>query len=248
MHLIGLKEVSFSYTFGEGNLFERVNLDINSGDRIGLIGPNSCGKTTLLKIILGEEKSVSGKRVQSKSNLQVGYLRQESTVKYEGSVLDYTLEAFSQIQKLYSEFKNLERDSSDAGRATEYAFLKEKFVSVGGWGVKAEVEKILSGLNFTKDETTLDLKLLSSGQKTKANLAKILLSKPDFMVLDEPTNHLDLSSLEWLEKWLAHFKGTLLIVSHDRAFLNKTVNKIWDLRRRTLKEYKGDYSSYYQQR
>ena len=248
MHLIGLKDLSFSYTFGEGNLFERVNLDINSGDRIGLIGPNGCGKTTLLKIILGEEKLVSGKRVQSKSNLQMGYLKQESTVKYKGSVLDYTLEAFPQIQKLYREFKNLERDSSDADRATEYAFLKEKFASVGGWGVKAEVEKILSGLNFTKDETTLDLKLLSSGQKTKANLARILLSKPDFMVLDEPTNHLDLSSLEWLERWLVNFKGTLLIVSHDRAFLNKTVNKIWDLRRGTLKEYKGDYSSYYQQR
>ena len=248
MHLIGLKVVSFSYTFGEGFLFEKVNLDINSGDRIGLIGPNGCGKTTLLKIILGEEKLVSGKRAQSKSNLQIGYLKQESTVKYKGSLLDYTLEAFPQIQKLYREFKNLERDSSDADRATEYAFLKEKFASVGGWGVKAEVEKILSGLNFTKDETTLDLKLLSSGQKTKANLARILLSKPDFMVLDEPTNHLDLSSLEWLERWLVNFKGTLLIVSHDRAFLNKTVNKIWDLRRGTLKEYKGDYSSYYQQR
>src|SRR4030067_2669007 len=109
MHLIGLKEVSFSYTFGEGNLFERVNLDINSGDRIGLIGPNGCGKTTLLKIILGEEKLVSGKRVQSKSNLQMGYLSQEITVNYKGSVLDYTLGAFPQIQKLFSEFKNLEK-------------------------------------------------------------------------------------------------------------------------------------------
>jgi len=248
MHLIGLKDVSFSYTFGEGNLFEKVNLDINSGDRIGFIGPNGCGKTTLLKIILGEEKLVSGKRVQTKSNLQIGYLSQESTVEYEGSVLDYILEAFPQIQKLYREFKNLERDSSDVGRATEYTLLQERFASAGGWEVKAEAEKTLSGLNFTKDETALDFKVLSSGQKTKANLAKILLSKPDFMVLDEPTNHLDLSSLEWLEKWLLGFKGTLLIVSHDRAFLDKTVNKIWDLRRGALKEYKGDYSFYYQQR
>lgn len=248
MHLIGLKDVSFSYTFGEGKLFEKVNMDISSGDRIGLIGPNGCGKTTLLKIILGEEKLVSGKRVQSKSNLQIGYLKQESTVEYKGSLLDYTLEAFPQIQKLYSEFKNLERDLSDAGRATEYTPLHERFASAGGWEIKAEAEKTLSGLNFTKDETALDVKLLSSGQKTKANLAKILLSKPDFMALDEPTNHLDLSSLEWLEKWLAHFKDTLLVVSHDRAFLDKTVNKIWDLRRGALKEYKGDYSSYHQQR
>jgi ATP-binding cassette, subfamily F, member 3 len=248
MHLIGLKEVSFSYTFGEGFLFEKVNLDINSGDRIGLIGPNGCGKTTLLKIILGEEKLVSGKRVQPKSNLQIGYLRQESTFKYNGSLLDYTLEVFPQIHKLYSEFKNLERDSSDPGRATEYTLLQERFASVGGWGVKAEAEKTLSGLNFSRDETSLDFKLLSSGQKTKANLTRILLSKPDFMVLDEPTNHLDLFSLEWLEKWLVNFKGTLLIVSHDRAFLDKTVNKIWDLRRGTLKEYRGIYSSYYQQR
>lgn len=248
MHLIGLKDVGFSYTFGEGFLFEKVNLDINSGDRIGLIGPNGCGKTTLLKIILGEEKLVSGNRVQAKSNLQMGYLKQESTFKYNGSVFDYTLEAFPQIHKLYSEFKNLERDLSDAGRATEYALLQERVASAGGWEIKAEAEKTLSGLNFTKDESALDFKVLSSGQKTKANLARILLSKPDFMVLDEPTNHLDLSSLEWLEKWLVNFKGTLLIVSHDRAFLDKTVNKIWDLRRGSLKEYRGNYSFYYQQR
>jgi len=248
MHLLGLKDVGFSYTFGQGNLFEKVSLDINSGDRIGLIGPNGCGKTTLLKIILGEEKLVSGKRVQSKSNLQIGYLSQECTVEYKGSLLDYTLEIFPQIQKLYSEFKNLERDSSDAGRATEYALLQERFASAGGWEIKAEAEKTLSGLNFTQGEMALDFKLLSSGQKTKAALAKILLSRPDFMVLDEPTNHLDLSSLEWLEKWLSSFKGTLLIVSHDRAFLDKTISKIWDLRRGTLKEYKGNYSSYHQQR
>jgi ATP-binding cassette subfamily F protein 3 len=171
MHLLGLKDVSFSYTFGEGFLFEKVNVDMNSGDRIGLIGPNGCGKTTLLKIILGEEKLVSGKRVQSKSNLQIGYLKQESTFKYNGSVLDYTLEAFPQLQKLYSEFKNSERDSSDAGRATECALLQERVASAGGWEIKAEAEKALSGLNFTKDESALDFKLLSSGQKTKANLS-----------------------------------------------------------------------------
>jgi ATP-binding cassette subfamily F protein 3 len=248
MHLLGLKDASFSYTFGQGNLFEKVNLDINSGDRIGLIGPNGCGKTTLLKIVLGEEKPVSGIRVQSKSNLQVGYLKQESSIGYDGSVLNFVLEAFLQIQKLYSEFRNLERDLSDEGKKNEYAFLQDRFKSEGGWEIKAEAEKTLSGLNFTPDEIALDFKLLSSGQKTKASLAKILLSTPDFMVLDEPTNHLDLSSLEWLEKWLANFKGTLLIVSHDREFLNKTVNKIWDLRRGTLREYRGNYSSYHQQR
>jgi ATP-binding cassette subfamily F protein 3 len=248
MHLLGLKNVSFSYTFGQGNLFEKINLDIDSGDRTGLIGPNGCGKTTLLKIILGEEKPISGIRVLSKSNLQVGYLNQESSVEYQGSLLDYTLEAFPQIQKLYAEFKNLERDSLNADEVTEYALLQERFVSAGGWEIKAEAEKALSGLNFTQDETALAFKLLSSGQKTKANLVKILLSKHDFMVLDEPTNHLDLASLEWLEKWLSSFKGTLLIVSHDRAFLDKTVNQIWDLRRGSLKEYKGNYSSYRQQR
>ncbi|HVP36710.1 MAG TPA: ABC-F type ribosomal protection protein [Terriglobales bacterium] len=248
MHLLGLKDVSFSYTFGQGNLFEKVNLDINSGDRIGLIGPNGCGKTTLLKIILDEEKPVSGKRVLSRSNLQIGYLRQESSVNYQGSLLDYILETFPQIQKLYSEFKNFGRDLSDEDRTAEYTLLQERFESLGGWGIKVEAEKTLDGLNFTREEMALDFKLLSSGQKTKASLARILLSRPDFIVLDEPTNHLDLSSLEWLEKWLANFKETLLIVSHDRAFLDKTVNKIWDLRRGTLKEYKGNYSSYHQQR
>ena len=248
MHLLGLKDVSFSYTFGQGNLFEKVSLDINSGDRIGLIGPNGCGKTTLLKIILGEEKPVSGKIVRSKSNLQMGYLKQESMVEYAGSLLDYTLEAFPQIQKLYAALKNSGQDSSGVDRETEYTLLQEKFTSAGGWELKAETEKTLSGLNFTGDETALDFRLLSSGQKTKAALGKILLSRPDFMVLDEPTNHLDLSSLEWLEKWLGNFKGTLLIVSHDRAFLDKTVTKIWDLRRGTLKEYDGNYSSYYRKR
>ncbi len=248
MHLLGLKDVSFSYTFGQGNLFEKVSLDINSGDRIGLIGPNGCGKTTLLKIILGEEKPVSGKIIQSRSNLQVGYLRQESAVEYKGSLLEFTLGASPQIQELYSELKNSEKDLSDVSRATEYTLLRERFASAGGWEAKAEAEKTLNGLNFTKDETALDFELLSSGQKTKAALAKILLSRPEFLVLDEPTNHLDLSGLEWLEKWLGGFKGTLLVVSHDRAFLDKTVREIWDLRRGTLKGYKGNYSSYYQHR
>ncbi len=248
MHLIGLKDISFSYTFGEGNLFEKINLDINSGDRIGLIGPNGCGKTTLLKIIIGEEKPVSGKILYSKSSIQTGYLKQEITSGYKGTLLDYVLEIYPEIQKVYSDLKRAELNISNEETATQYALLQEKFSSLRGGEIKAEVEKTLSGLGFSKEEMVLDFNKLSSGQKTKANLAKILLSQPDFMILDEPTNHLDLSSLEWLEEYLLNFRGTLLIVSHDRTFLDKTVEKIWDLRRGSLNEYKGNYSFYFEQK
>jgi len=248
MHLIGLKEVSFSYTFGEGNLFEKVKLDINTGDRIGLIGPNGCGKTTLLKIIIGEEKPVSGKMVQSRTDIPIGYLKQESNTGYEGTLLDYTLEVFPQIHKAYSELIRLELNISNEEVVTQYALLQEKFSSLRGWETKAKVEKTLSGLGFSKEEIFLDFNKLSSSQKTKADLVKILLAKLDFMILDEPTNHLDLSSLEWLEKRLLDFKGTLLVVSHDRTFLDKTIEKMWDLRRGELKEYKGNYSFYYAQK
>jgi len=248
MHLMSLKEVSFSYTFGEANLFEKVSLDINSGDRIGLIGPNGCGKTTLLKIIIGKQKPVSGKRSLSRSNIQIGYLKQEINTEYEGTLLDYTLAVFPRIQKLYSELKRLEKDLSNKEVVTQYSLLQEEFNSLRGWERKAEVEKTLSGLGFSKDEIDLDFNKLSSGQKTKADLVKILLLQPDFMILDEPTNHLDLSSLEWLEKYLLDFRSTLIIVSHDRAFLDKTVEKIWELRREELKEYKGNYSFYFEQK
>jgi len=248
MHLLSLKEVAFSYTFGEGNLFEKVSLDINSGDRIGLIGPNGCGKTTLLRIIIGEQKPVSGKRSLSRSNFQTGYLKQEINTEYEGTLLEYTLAAFPRIQKLYSELKRLEKDLSNKNAATQYSLLQEEFNSLRGWERKAEAEKALTGLGFSKDEIGLDFNKLSSGQKTRADLARILLLQPDFIILDEPTNHLDLSGLEWLEKYLSDFKGTLLVISHDRAFLDKTAEKIWELRRGELKEYKGSYSFYYEQK
>ena len=248
MHLLNLKDVSFSYTFGEGNLFEKINLDINSGDRIGLIGPNGCGKTTLLKIIIGEEKPVSGKILYSKSSIQIGYLKQEITSGHKGTLLNYVLEIYPEIQKIYSDLKKSELNISNEEVATQYALLQEKFSSLRGGETKAEVEKTLSGLGFSKEEMALDFNKLSSGQKTKADLVKTLLAKPDFMILDEPTNHLDLSSLEWLDGYLLNFRNTLLIVSHDRTFLDKTVEKIWDLRRGSLKEYKGNYSFFFEQK
>ncbi len=248
MHLLSLKNISFSYTFGEDNLFEKINLDINSGDRIGLIGPNGCGKTTLLRIIIGEQEPVSGKVSLSKTNIQIGYLKQESSIEYKGTLLDYTLEAFPEVKKLHSKLKEVERDLSSKESATQYSLLQEQFNSLEGWGAKAEAEKTLTGLGFSEGEMSLDFNLFSSGQKTKADLVRILLLQPEFMVLDEPTNHLDLSGLEWLEKYLSDFKGTLLVVSHDRVFLDKTAGKIWDLRRGKLKEYKGDYSFYFEQR
>ncbi len=253
MTIISLKDIAYNYTFGEGYLFENVSFDINIKDKIGLIGPNGCGKTTLLKIITGELKPISGIRITTSKNIEWGYLKQETEEKLDGSLFEYVLSAFSEVFETKKERDSLEqilkeRKITTADLGIKYSLADEKFNTLRGPERMSEIKMTLLGLGFKEDQFPIPFDALSGGEKTKASLAKLLLKKPEFLILDEPTNHLDNLSLEWLEEYLINFDGTCLLVSHDRFFLDRTVDRILDLRRGKLKEYQGNYSFYRKQR
>lgn len=253
MTIISLKDIAYNYSFGEASLFEKVSLDVNVGDKIGLIGPNGSGKTTLLKIIIGELRPVTGTMVKPKRKIQWGYLKQETKEEFDGSLSEYVFSAFPEAFKAKKEKNDLE------GRLTKfsdtspevgvrYSLAEEKFNSLGGPELLSDIRKTLFGLGFKEDQSHTQFDSLSGGEKTKASLAKLLLKNSKFLILDEPTNHLDPLSLRWSEEYLLNFNGTYLLVSHDRFFLDRTVDRILDLRRGELKEYKGNYSYYRKQK
>ena len=253
MTIISLVDIAHNYAFGETNLFEQVRFDISRGDRIGLIGPNGCGKTTLLRIITGELKPISGAMVRPKEQVEQGYLRQKATESFAGSLFEYVFSVFAEAfeaktarDALEEEMGKSESVSQDLG--LKYSAADEKFDSLDSPGLIRNAEGTLRGLGFAENQFTQAFNSLSGGEATKASMTRLLLKKPGFLVLDEPTNHLDRDSLQWLEQYLRNFHGTYLLVSHDRFFLDRTVDRILDLRRGRLKEYKGNYSFYREQR
>jgi ATP-binding cassette subfamily F protein 3 len=234
---------------GTLTILDRVDAAVALGDRIGLVGPNGAGKTTLLRLAAGTDEPDRG-TVSRKRNLSIGLLAQEThldAVFMAAPDLRTAVRAgAAHLEAMAAELAGLER----AGRVTEeaYAGLQHRFDVLGGYTLDQRVDAALSGLGFAADEWSKPPTALSGGEQTRAALARLVIADPDLLMLDEPTNHLDLDALEWLEEHLRRRTGSLLVASHDRAFLDATVTRIWELRDRRLSAFRGDYSAFRRQR
>ena len=248
MPLISAQKLSKS--FGAEDIFSEITLSIPRGAKIGLVGPNGSGKSTLLQILMGITPSDSGS-VQRAKKITIGYLPQNFEAEFEKSPYQECLAVFSDLIMMKSKLNQMEQDLANGNNVSEllssYGNLQNTFESRGGYVFETRIHQVLQGLGFSKSEENRPWYQLSGGQKTRAYLAKILLMNPDLLILDEPTNHLDINAIEWLESFLKEYKGGTLIVSHDRYFLNQTVEVIWELDS-SFEIYHGNYDAYLQQR
>lgn len=245
MSIVTANQLAKSY--GAQDIFWDVSLQIARGDKVALVGPNGAGKTTLLRIIAGLETPTAG-RVHRARNLRIGYLPQEAQLSSERTLYEEMLTVFAHLQAQQAELRRLEQQMADPAQREaalkRYGEVLHAFELAGGYRYESEIRMVLAGLGFPEEEQHQPLSTLSGGQKTRALLAKLLLANPDLLLLDEPTNHLDLAAIQWLEDYLADWKGSLVVVAHDRYFLDKVVGRVWELSFGRLEEYLGNYSCY----
>ncbi|MCK4977334.1 MAG: ABC-F family ATP-binding cassette domain-containing protein, partial [Anaerolineales bacterium] len=238
-------------SFGPDDIFSGISLSIPRGARIAIVGSNGIGKTTLLRILVGREEPSAG-IIQRSRNLKIGYLPQEAILTGKHTLWDECLKAVVELQAMETELAHLEtamaQPDQAEGALARYGKLQETFERLGGYTYEARIRQTLSGLGFKSEDFQRPIPQLSGGQRTRAVLARLLLSDPDMLVLDEPTNHLDISAVEWLEGYLYQWDGAKLLVSHDRYFLDKVVDHIWEMDTTGLETYRGNYTAYLQQR
>lgn len=241
-------------SFGGRVLYSGATLQLNAGERWALVGPNGAGKTTLLRIIMGEESADEG-TVTFMRDCTVGYLEQETELAGEGSALQEVMDSARETRDLERRMAELEAEVSrtEAGVAQdalldEYGRVRDRFEQLGGYELESRARAILCGLGFPVDDLTKPAREFSGGWQMRISLSKLLLRQPDLLLLDEPTNHLDLESVRWLEGFLSSYKGAVLLVSHDRAFMDACVSHVAALENRRLTTYAGTYSSYLRQR
>ena len=243
--------VSLSKSFGAEDLFAGVSFSVAKGARLALVGPNGIGKTTLLRILIGEEEPSSG-RVTRARGLRLGYLTQEADFELEGVLWDVCLEPFADLIRMRDEIEGLEVQMSDPARREQalerYGTLQHEFERRGGYTYPVRIRQVLTGLGFDDADFHMSLDHLSGGQRTRAHLARLLLSSPDLLLLDEPTNHLDIAAVEWLEGYLSQWEGAAIIVSHDRYFLDRSCNLLLEMSPSGSELYRGNYSIYLQER
>jgi len=237
-------------SFDSEDIFSDVSISIPKNARIGLVGPNGVGKTTLLKILAGEEAPSLG-NIQCAKNLKIGYLPQVTAYISEKTLWEECLSVFEDLIELQNTLRNLEAEMGakhgEQGFIEKYIHLREHFELFGGYSFENDIKQTLVGLGFHENEFYKPLKILSGGQRTRAHLSHLLLSTPDVLLLDEPTNHLDIQAMEWLENYLKKWKGAVVLVSHDRFFLDHTVSVIWEMTP-AFEIYHGNYSAYLVQR
>ncbi len=242
---------NLSKSFEPDEIFMGLSLSIPHRARIAIVGPNGVGKTTLLRILAGEDTPNEGS-VQRARNLKMGYLPQEADLQADHSLWAECLSVFQGLIAQEAELASLEAKMGDPALAEEilprYGQLQEAFDLAGGYTYETRIRQTLTGLGFMPDEHEIPLSHLSGGQRTRALLARLLLSDPELLILDEPTNHLDIAAVEWLEGYLRDWDGAALIVSHDRYFINRVVNMIWEMSPSVLEVYRGNYTAYLMQR
>lgn len=231
-------------SFGFDLVLNNIDITVQKGEKVGLIGTNGSGKSTILKIIAGQESIDSGS-LSIRNNISIGYLSQIPEEK-DIIVKDYINSAFKEIIELKEKLERYEDKllTEDYKVITKYMNLQEKFISLGGYEYETKIQKILPVFNITEEILNRNFNTLSGGEKTIISLIRLLLQEPDVLLLDEPTNHLDINKMIWLEKTLKNYKGTIILVSHDRYFMDNVINKVYLLTKRGIEVYHGNYSYY----
>ncbi|RGI30174.1 ATP-binding cassette domain-containing protein [Melissococcus sp. OM08-11BH] len=251
--MILLQANNVSRLFGDDVLFENIQLDIQDKSRIALVGRNGAGKSTLLKILAGIEEPDTG-LVTKTRDLTMGYLDQHTGLESDKTIWEEMLSVFDYVQEMEKNLRQLEKDIADPNIhddeekyqqvLKDYDKLQHEFNEMNGYGYESEIKSVLHGFRFDESYFDVPIQNLSGGQKTRLALARLLLEKPNLLILDEPTNHLDIDTLNWLEGYLHGYRGAILMVSHDRYFLDKIVNEVYDISRRKISHYKGNYSKF----
>src|SRR2546429_6800051 len=240
-------------SFGAERIFAGVNFQINEQDRIGLIGQNGAGKSTLLDMLAGREEPDEG-TIAVARNTRIGYLTQITDFQPENSLREEMITVFAKVREWEQELGELALELATPAAQNDtvlheqllnrYDELQTSFEHMGGYTYENRIEQVVDGLGFTREQQEAPVKYLSGGQETRASLAKLLLQEPDLLLLDEPTNHLDLASLEWLETYLLSWNSAMVIVAHDRYFLDKVASRTIDLAFGRIEEYPGNYTKY----
>lgn len=255
--MILLQVQQISKFFGAEVILDNIKLEVKTGDRIALVGRNGAGKSTLLKIIAGK-MSYDGGTISKPKSVEIGYLAQNNGLESSKTIWDEMLSVFDSLRRMEADLRKMELRLGEPelyndpekyqALMTDYDTLQHTFKESGGYTYEAEIRSVLNGLRFYPEDYEVEIASLSGGQKTRLALAKLLLAKQDILVLDEPTNHLDIETLAWLETYLQNYHGSLLIVSHDRYFLDKVVNQVYEISRTKIDHYKGNYSSFVNQK
>ncbi|MDG8959208.1 ABC-F family ATP-binding cassette domain-containing protein [Streptococcus pneumoniae] len=247
--MIILQANKIERSFAGEVLFDNINLQVDERDRIALVGKNGAGKSTLLKILVGEEEPTSGE-INKKKDISLSYLAQDSRFESENTIYDEMLHVFNNLRRTERQLHQMELEMGEKSGEdldklmSDYDRLSENFRQAGGFTYEADIRAILNGFKFDESMWQMKIAELSGGQNTRLALAKMLLEKPNLLVLDEPTNHLDIETIAWLENYLVNYSGALLIVSHDRYFLDKVATITLDLTKHSLDRYVGNYSRF----
>ena len=251
MIILSVRDLQKAY--GGNAVLKHIDLTLQDGQRMALVGVNGCGKTTLLRILAGIEEPDGGS-VSFARDVRVGYMEQQYLVHGDDTVFEELRSVYAPVFAMEEKLRALEKEMAGADEASlkrlgdAYARLSDEFEKADGYGWRSSIQGVLSGLGFRKEQFDQPARLLSGGELTRLSLARLLLLKPDLLLLDEPTNHLDLEALDWLENYLTEYRGTVLVVSHDRYFLDKVCTHVSELLLGSIEQYEGNYTAYMGQR